>query len=251
VAAGYNRLVESLHQPGYLAGRRAVVLGGTSGLGAICTRHLLAHGVDILATGRTLPGELGQTAGEAPARLHLLVFDYPRHPVSAVAKEAGRTPGLPLHILLHCLGPVIAKPVAETGTEELLRLLHVNAVSFHEALLEFAPLLAPGGRVVVLTVAGAENLLARTLLPAYFAAKAALLSLVKSWVRPLAARGITVNGIAPGLFRGELELDAARKVPMGRPGEPGDLEQALRFLLAPASGYITGNNIVVSGGYGL
>jgi 3-oxoacyl-[acyl-carrier protein] reductase len=73
---------------------------------------------------------------------------------------------------------------------------------------------------------------------------------MKSWALKLAPRGITVNAIAPGVFAGGLTMDEA-KIPAGRMGKPEDLAAALRFLLGEDSGYITGNSITASGGYGI
>ncbi len=247
----YNLTAAMTADSNYLTGARAVVLGGTSGLGAVCTRHLLNHGATVLATGRGKRLEFAsQFDKEHSSRLRTARFDYPSDSISEVASLAREHPGEPLDILLHCIGPALAKAIDDTSAEELANLLQTNVTSFQEAMRAFAPALRDGrGRVVAFTVAGADALVSRNMLPAYFAAKSALLSLVKSWATRLAPRGVTVNAIAPGIFAGELELDAESRVPAGRPGEAEDIEQALKLLLAPESGYITGNNIVVSGGY--
>ncbi|OGK08668.1 MAG: hypothetical protein A2Y63_03760 [Candidatus Riflebacteria bacterium RBG_13_59_9] len=217
----------------------------------------------MLATGQSEHPALADRLGsESAGRAHVMKLNYPDDRISAVAAKMEELMGSPLDILLHCLGPTLAKPIDETETDELVSLLQTNAVSFQEALVSFVPLLASGtGRIVVFTVAGSDNLVSRQMLPAYFAAKSALVSLLKSWALRLAPRGITVNGLAPGLFAGELRLDAsarrrhsgfgasATKVPAGREGEWRDLEHVLGFLLSPESSYVTGNNILVSGGY--
>lgn len=236
---------------GYLAGANAIVLGGTGGLGAICTRHLLNHGATVLATGRTEHADLAARLGaESDERLRTARFDYPADSIAEVASLAREHPGTPLDILIHCIGPALAKAIDETTGRDINRLFQANVASFQEAMRAFAPSLRDNrGRVVAFTVAGADALVSRNMLPAYFAAKSALLSLTKSWAKRLAPRGITVNAIAPGIFPGELELDTKGRVPAGRMGEAEDIEQALKLLLAPESGYFTGNNILVSGGY--
>ncbi len=235
----------------YLPGARAIVLGGTGGLGAVCTRHLLNHGATVLATGRSeRPALASQLDEKHSNRLRTARFDYPSDGINEVASLAREHPGEPLDILIHCIGPALAKAIDETSAEELANLFQANVTSFQEAMLAFAPSLRDNrGRVVAFTVAGADALVSRNMLPAYFAAKSALLSLVRSWATRLAPRGVTVNAIAPGIFAGELELDVEGRVPAGRMGEAEDIEQALKLLLAPESGYITGNNILVSGGY--
>ena len=239
------------YDAGYLTGASAIVLGGTGGLGAACTRHLLQHGATVLATGRA---EHADSAAhfdtESNERLHTARFDYPADSLDKVASLAREHLGETLDILIHCIGPALAETIDETTGEDINRLFQANVTSFQDAMRAFAPSLADDrGRVVTFTVAGADAMVARSMLPAYFAAKAALLSLTKSWAKRLAPRGVTVNAIAPGIFPGELELDAEGRVPAGRMGEAEDLEQALKLLLAPESGYTTGNNITVSGGY--
>jgi len=247
----YNLTVAATTDAGYLNGASAVVLGGTGGLGAVCTRHLLCHGATVLATGRTQHADLAARIGaESDERLRTARFDYPADGISNVASLAREHLGDSLDILIHCIGPALAQAIDETTGRDITRLFQANVASFQEAMHAFAPSLADNrGRAVAFTVAGADALVSRNMLPAYFAAKAALLSLTKSWATRLAPRGITVNAIAPGIFEGELELDAQGRVPAGRMGEAEDLEQALKLLLAPESGYVTGNNIVVSGGY--
>jgi len=227
------------------------VLGGTGALGAICTRHLLSHGAAVLTTGRSEHPEFtSQLDEKLSSRLRVTRFDYPSNSIAEVASLARTHLGDTLDILVHCIGPALAKPIDETTDEDINGLFQANVASFQDAMLAFAPSLADNrGRVVTFTVAGADALVARSMLPAYFASKSALLSLVKSWAKRLAPRGITVNAIAPGIFEGELELDAEGRVPARRIGKAEDLEQALKMLLASESGYITGNNIVVSGGY--
>jgi len=239
------------YRENYLSGASAIVLGGAGGLGAVCTRHLLKHGAAVLATGRSEHANLAARLGaESDERLRTARFDYPANSISEVASLAREHLGDSLDILIHCIGPALAQAIDETTGEDINRLFQTNVASFQEAMLAFAPSLRDNrGRVVAFTVAGADVLVSRNMLPAYFAAKAALLSLIKSWAKRLAPRGVTVNAIAPGIFAGELKLDAQGRVPAGRMGEAEDLEQALRLLLAPESGYITGNNILVSGGY--
>lgn len=228
---------------------RAVVLGGTSGLGKACALHLLQRGARVLATGREL--EKADFPREFKDALSLLRFAYPEQAAREVAAAARDALGGSLHALIHCFGPVTAKPISATSHAELSLLLQANAVAFHEAAQAFAPLLEGGrGRIVAFSAAGADTLTSKHMLPAYFAAKSAQLSLVRSWARELAPRGITVNALGLGAFDGEVEVDVSR-VPMGRRGTGADIGAALDFLLAEEAGYITGAFIPVSGGYSI
>lgn len=223
----------------YLSGKTALVIGA-GGLGRVCLDHLADAGATTVGTRRSTSG----------AGSELAAFNYPRDGFAALKSAVTGRLGARLDILVYAAGPTLKKAIDETGGEELLELLRVNATGFHEAMLTFTPLMGAGGRAVTFTVAGAEELVGRKMLPAYFAAKAAQLSLLKSWALRLAPRGITVNAIAPGVFAGEVEMEE-EKVPAGRTGKPEDLAAVLRFLLGEESGYMTGNSIMASGGYGL
>ena len=109
------------------------------------------------------------------------------------------------------------------------------------------------GRILLFGVSGAEHAAAAPRAHAYRAAKAALLTLARSIAREEAPHGITVNMISPGIVRlggRNRRFDArARRIPAGRLGSPGEVARAALFLLAEESGYITGSNLIVSGGY--
>lgn len=232
---------------GPLAGLRAVVLGGTGGLGKVCTLSLLGSGARVLATGREL--EKADFPREHKDALALMRYSYPEQAMHEVAAAAQGMFGDAVHALIHCFGPVAVKPISATSPAELALLLQANTVAFHEAVLAFAPQLADNrGRIVAFSAAGADALTSKHMLPAYFAAKSAQLSLVRSWARELASRGITVNALGLGAFDGEVKMDVSR-VPMGRRGTAEDIGAALSFLLAEDAGYITGAFIPVSGGY--
>lgn len=232
-----------------LAGVNVVVVGGTSGLGKECTLSLLSSGARVLATGRAL--DKADFPREHKDGLSLLRYSYPEQAMHEVAVAAQGMFGDSLHALIHCFGPVAAKPIGETSPAEFSWLLHANAVAFHEAVQSFALQLADNrGRIIALSAAGADMLTSKHMLPAYFAAKSAQLSLVRSWARELAPRGVTVNALGLGAFEGEMKMDASR-VPVGRHGAGADIGAALKFLLAQDAGYITGAFIPVSGGYSI
>jgi len=235
------------HNP--LAGVNVAVLGGTRGLGKECTLGLLGSGARVLATGRAL--DKADFPREYMDALSLLRYSYPEQAMHEAAEAAKGVFGDKLTALIHCFGPVVAKPIGATSPAELSMLLQANAVAFHEAAYAFAPQLADNrGRIVALSAAGADTLTSKHMLPAYFAAKSAQLSLVRSWARELAPRGITVNALGLGAFEGEVKMDVSR-VPMGRHGAGADIGAALNFLLAEDAGYITGAFIPVSGGYSI
>ena len=154
---------------------------------------------------------------------------------------------------------MVAKSINDTNGKELADLLRANAISFQDAMRAFAPSLTDDrGRVVTFTVAGADALVSRSMLPGYFAAKSALLSLVRSWAKVLAPRGIAVNAIAPGGIQTEMlrplwenpELQQLMMpmVPLQRLGQPDEIGSVAAFLASEAASYINGQTIIVDGG---
>jgi len=239
-----------------LEGRWAWVVGGSSGLGAIVSRFLLGCGCEVLITGRSrqlaweesLPSREKARATYAPAVLET------GEEFGGVIESLVLSDSKP-SILIYAVGPIICRSLVDTEPEELALLLRTNVVGFQSAVRAFLPRFrADGyGRIVTFTAAGAENLRSRRIAPAYAAAKAALLSLVRSYARELAPKGITVNAIAPGWFAvgSAKPPNSAREpgIPAGRAGEKRDLLATLSFILSPESAYFTGNNLNVSGGY--
>jgi NAD(P)-dependent dehydrogenase (short-subunit alcohol dehydrogenase family) len=116
------------------------------------------------------------------------------------------------------------------------------------------------GRIVVTTSLAATKV-EPVIGSAYMAAKAGARHLVRCLALELAAEGITANAIAPGFFvtniggghahDPELQAMVAKDVPMHRVGRPDDVKALALFLAAPASEYVTGQEIVIDGGWGL
>jgi NAD(P)-dependent dehydrogenase (short-subunit alcohol dehydrogenase family) len=116
------------------------------------------------------------------------------------------------------------------------------------------------GRIIVTTSLAATKV-EPAIGSAYMAAKAGAAHFMRSAALELAAAGITVNAIAPGFFitniggghahNPDLQAAIARDIPMHRVGQPDDIKALALFLASPASSYITGQEIVIDGGWGL
>jgi NAD(P)-dependent dehydrogenase (short-subunit alcohol dehydrogenase family) len=114
---------------------------------------------------------------------------------------------------------------------------------------------------IVLTTSLAATKVEPAIGSAYMAAKAGARHFMRSIALELAADGITANAIAPGFFvtniggghahDPDLQAAVAREIPMHRVGRPDDIKALALFLASPASGYITGQEIVIDGGWGL
>jgi 3-oxoacyl-[acyl-carrier protein] reductase len=215
---------------------------------------LSAAGARVLAAGR---GAESLAELRAVARARGLTLETARADASreAGARSLVRRAGGP-EILVVAAGDYWEGPVPRLTAarwEALSRSNISTALTTIQAVL-------PGmrrrryGRILLFGVAGGEHPSAAPLAHAYRAAKTALLTLARGIARDVAPRGITVNVISPGIVRmggrnrrtfGAL----ARRIPAGRLGSPGEIARAAVFLLAEESGYITGSNLIVSGGY--
>ena len=107
------------------------------------------------------------------------------------------------------------------------------------------------GRVVNVGDAGADRPGPRDLAVSYHIGKAGVWLLTQSFARQAAAAGVTVNLVSPGYLENSVDLDEAPGIPAGRVGTFDDIWNAVAFLLKPESGYLTGSNLKVSGGWSL
>jgi 3-oxoacyl-[acyl-carrier protein] reductase len=231
--------------------RRAIVTGGSSGIGAATCRELIAAGFEVINVSRrtlepALPGLRSVAADLADAGSARAVFDE-------LAREA------PASTLIHCAGAILQRPAAEVTQEDLQQLmqLHVGcAIQMFQANLK-AMQAERFGRVLLVSSRAALGMVNRTV---YSATKSALLGLARTWALEFAAAGITTNVVSPGpiaateMFErqvpqgSELRSNPGKMIPVGRLGEPADVARAIMFVSDPAASFITGQILYVCGG---
>ncbi len=215
--------------------RTALVTGGSRGIGAAIVEHLPSDGWSVLNPTR---GEFDLT-DFASIDSYLDSID----PVFGVVLNAGVNP------------PSDFAEISEIQWAEILR---VNTESCLHILQRLAPAMADtgGGRIVAISSAYAGR--SRKGRAAYSASKAALESLIRSVTVEFADRGVIANAVAPGFVDTELTRvnnDAAmierllERVPVGRLAQPGEIAQAVAFLLSPDNHYICGQVLAVDGGW--
>ena len=228
-------------------------MGGSRGLGRAVSLALAAAGARVLAAGR---GASPLAELRAIARARGLTLRTARADASRAA-GARRLVTLASgpDLLVVAAGDYWEGPVSRLTAERWEALARSN-VSVALTSIQAA---LPGmrrrryGRILLFGVAGGEYPRAASRAHAYRASKTALLTLARGIAQEEAPHGITVNLISPGIIRsgGQSRASAAlaRKVPAGRLGAPREIARAALFLLAEESGYITGSNVIVSGGY--
>ena len=244
-----------------LDGRVALVTGGSRGLGLGVALALAEQGADIALAARGAD-ELDRAAAAVRARgrrATTIAIDIGSREAPDVLVERTVTELGGLDILVNGAGINLRKPIASFTREDFQTLMHINL----EAPLFISQ--AAGqlmrtkgmGRVICIGSIAAEVAIPNVGL--YAMSKGGLRQMVKSMALEWARDGVTVNAIAPGRFwtkmtdavfsNDRLYESAVRVIPMGRPGSPADLAGAAILLASDAGSYITGQTIVVDGGW--
>ncbi len=243
--------------------RAAIVTGASSGIGRASARRLAADGFAVLAVGReeAALGDVCREIVEAGGRAEAQVADVTAAgaPETIVARAQAVFGGI--DALVNAAGIIASGSVAETSDEGWDVMLDVNARAPFRLLRAAIPaLIARKGAVVnVSSVAGAR---AFPGLVAYCVSKAAVDQLTRCAALDLAASGVRVNAVNPGVVVTNLHrrggMDATKYAdflerskathPLGRPGTPEEVADLVAFLISSRSGWITGETIAIDGG---
>jgi NAD(P)-dependent dehydrogenase (short-subunit alcohol dehydrogenase family) len=230
--------------------RRALVTGGTSGIGSGVARALADVGFAVEACGLTEAECAAFPTVPGVAARRLDVTDD-ASVAAALADVAS------LDLLVNCAG-VIQRGGKEFEIEGFRRTLEVNLVGTMRMCLAARPLLAASGGCIV-NIASMLTFQGSPFVPGYSASKGGVGQLTKSLAAAWAAEGIRVNAVAPGWIETELTRplveDPARsapilsRTPMNRWGRPDDIGGVVVFLASDAARFVTGAIIPVDGGY--
>jgi NAD(P)-dependent dehydrogenase (short-subunit alcohol dehydrogenase family) len=242
-----------------LDGKVAVVTGASSGLGVAFARGLAEAGADV-ALGARRVDKLEQTKAMVASlgRRAIAVATDVAEPddctrlIEQTVAQLGR-----VDILVNNAGVGTAVPGTRETPEQFRSVVDINLNGCYWMAQAFARAATDGGSIVNIssvlgfTTAGLPQ-------AAYSATKAGLVGLTRDLALQWTARkGIRVNGIAPGFFTSEmtdqyppgyLDLVQARVV-AGRVGNPEELAATLVWLVSPAGGYVTGQTVIVDGGF--
>lgn len=241
-----------------LAGKIALVTGGSTGIGLATAQELAAQGARVYITGRrqaeldAAVANVGAAAVGIRADVSSLA-DLDRI-YAQIAQEAGH-----LDILFANAGGGDMLPLGAITEEQFDRIFGTNVRGVLFTVQKALPLLVTGSSIILtgstVSVKGTANF------SVYSASKAAVRNFARSWALDLQGRGIRVNVVSPGPVKtpglGDLVPEAQRQglydalaaqVPLGRLGAPGEVGKAVAFLASDAASFINAAELFVDGG---
>jgi Tropinone reductase 1 len=243
-----------------LDGRKALVTGGSKGIGLATVRELLFFGAEVLSVARNAADLAAsvQEFREAGLPIHTLSADTATEAgkeaiLTAIAQDLGG-----LDLLVSNVGTNIRKQALQYTETEIAHIFQTNLFSAFSLVRACHPYLKASeqGRVLFIGSIAGERAIP-TGIP-YAATKAAMAQITRGLALEWAPDGIRVNTVAPGFIETPLteplmtnpefrtNLDA--RVPLGRPGQPEEIGALVAFLCLPASSYITGQTLIADGG---
>lgn len=244
-----------------LTNRTAVVIGGTSGIGRAIAHGLAEAGANVVCTSRraeqveTTAKEI-ESFGRKTFRCVSDVSDRASLEIllDGCIKEFGK-----VDILVNSAGRTKRDPTLKVNEEDWNAILETNLTGTLRSCQVFGRHMLENGYGRIINIASLSTFVSLFEVAAYAASKAAVASLTKSLAIEWAKHGVNVNAIAPGVFRTALNeklLDETprgqeflMRTPMGRFGNVEELAGAAVFLASEAASFITGEVLVVDGGF--
>ena len=232
--------------------RRALVTGGSGGIGAAICRQLSRDGFDVIVHANTRL-EAAQAVAREIGSQEAVAFDVTNAAESRAALER-LVAAAPIQVVVNNAGIHDDAAFPAMRPEQWRRVIDVSLNGFFNVT---QPLVMPmvrtrWGRIVSVTSVAAE--IGNRGQVNYSAAKGALHAASRSLARELGSRGITVNCVSPGLIDTPMSANVfddafvQRMVPLGRVGRPEDVANAVAYLASEAAGYVTGQVVPVNGG---
>jgi NAD(P)-dependent dehydrogenase (short-subunit alcohol dehydrogenase family) len=242
-----------------LTNKRALVTGGTSGIGLETARQFLAEGARVAITG-TKPESLQAARADLGGDVILIHADAGDAAAQRTVAESVRQAFGRLDILFVNAGVAILRPLEEWDQAAFDRVVDINLKGPFFLIQALLPLFANPASIVLNTSINARIGMPNT--SVYSASKAGLATFIRTLSAELGPRGIRVNAVCPGpistplygklgLAEADLKATSASilaQVPAGRFGTPAEIAQAVVFLASAEAPFTVGSELVIDGG---
>jgi 3-oxoacyl-[acyl-carrier protein] reductase len=241
-----------------LTGRRALVTGGSRGIGAEIVRRLAADGAAVAFTYGASAAEAGKLVaevGEAGGTAVAIQADSadPEQVARSVDDSVAELGGL--DVLVNNAGVAHVDNAESFPLEQFDRLVAINIRAVFVAIQRAIPHLGDGGRIINIGSVNADRVPVPGL-SVYAMTKGAVASLTRGLARELGPRGITVNNIQPGPIATEMNPEEGEFADWARPmtslghyGQTSDIASAVSYLAGQEASFVTGANWNVDGGF--
>jgi 3-oxoacyl-[acyl-carrier protein] reductase len=240
-----------------LAGKVAIVTGGSRGIGAAIVRRLAADGASVAFTyardadaAASVTKEIEDRGGKAIAiKADAADAKVMKSAIDMAAATFGR-----VDILVNNAGTAIPKPFEEATLEEMNRVIDINIRGVYVATQAALKHMTSGGRIIMIGSAVGERVAAPGLVP-YAGTKGAVKMFTQALAREIGGRGITVNNVQPGPIdtdlnpaSGDWAVPQKAATALNRYGRPDEIAAMVAFVAGPESSYVTAANLTVDGG---
>ena len=240
-----------------LAGKVAVVTGGSRGIGAAIAKRLAADGANVAITytkgADAAAGVVKHITTAGGKALAIQADGTDTKAVIAAINKTAETFGR-LDILVNNAGTAIPKPFEETSLEELQHVVNLNLMGVFVATQAALKHIKEGGRIISIGSCVGERCFTPGLTP-YAATKAAVKLFTQALSREVGGRGITVNNVQPGPIdtdlnpaSGDWATPQIANTALKRYGKPEDVAALVAFVASPEASYITAASLTVDGG---
>ena len=240
-----------------LSGRRALVIGGASGIGQASALGLAAHGAEVVvadvnvALAEETVHEIRKIGGKA---VTMKIDMRDKASIEAAAEELGALDALVVTPSIN-----VRKPLLDITDEEFDRVIDLNLKGVFRVLRAFAPAMAARGKGSIVAFSSVRAQVVEPGQGVYAATKAGTLQMIRALAAELGPSGVRLNAVAPGVVETPLtkpiiENEAwyrayAEKSMLKRWASPAEMAGAVVFLCADASSYVTGSYLLVDGGW--